>query len=110
MSDGKQMRITDAELEIIKALFAENEPALKLMRKIFLPELDPTTPIGQNIDLWMTIKVEDMSPEEALINIKARNTLISHVEQQLMQLKTLAGMKKESVEETKNRLLKDSSK
>lgn len=110
MSDGKQMRITDAELEIIKALFAENEPALKLMRKIFLPELDPTAPIGQNIDLWMTIKVEDMSPEEALVNIKARNTLISHVEQQLMQLKTLAGMKKESVEETKNRLLKDSSK
>ena len=87
MKDGKQMRITDVELSIIKSLFAENDDALKLMRKIFLPELDPKAPIGQNIDLWMTIKVEDMSPEEALINIKARNTLISHIEQQLMQLK-----------------------
>lgn len=110
MTNGSQMRITDAELSIIKGLFAENEPALKLLRKIFLPELDPTAPIGQNIDLWMTIKVEDMDAEAALINIKARNTLISHVEQQLMQLKTLAGFKKETVEETKDRLAKDSSK
>lgn len=110
MKDGKQMRITDVELSIIKSLFADNDDALKLMRKIFLPELDPKTPIGQNIDLWMTIKVEDMTPEEALINIKARNTLITHIEQQLMQLKVLAGTKEESVEETKERLIKDSAK
>ena len=110
MTNGSQMRITDAELAIIKSLFAENEPALKLMRKIFLPELDPNAPIGQNIDLWMTVKIEDMDKEAALVNLKARNTLISHVEQQLMQLKVLAGLKKESVEETKERLAKDSSK
>ena len=57
---GSQMRITDAELSLIKMTFAENELLLKTLRKFFLPELDPTVPLGQNIDLWMTVKVDDM--------------------------------------------------
>ena len=104
------MRITDAELQTIKSLFADNEEGLKVMRKIFLPELDPATPLGQNLDLWMTVKIEDMSPEQAVINIKARNTLITHIEQQLLQLRSLAGLKVETVEETKTRLAGNSSK
>lgn len=107
---GKQMRITDAELSLIKMTFAENDTLLKTLRKIFLPELDPTAPIGQNIDLWMTLKVDDQTPEEVYVNLKARNTVIQHIEMCLQQLEILAGMKEESVEETKNRLAKDSSK
>lgn len=107
---SKEMRINDSDLQIIKSLFADNLEALKVIRKIFLPELDPKAPIGQNFDLWMTMKIEDVSPEEALINLKARNTLINHVEQCLMQLSALAGQKSETVEETKARLAKNSSK
>lgn len=106
----KEMRITDAELKEIKALYAENKTALKLLRKIFLPEITPDAPIGQNLDLWMTMKVEDLTPEQALINLKARNTVIQHVEQCLTQLNLLAGEKAESVEETKNRLAQNSTK
>lgn len=106
----KEMRITDEELNLIKTTFAENDTLLKLIRKIFLPELSAYAPIGQNFDLWMTLKIEDISPEEALINIKARNILISHVEPCLLQLKLLAGKKTESVEQTKEKLKKDSSK
>jgi hypothetical protein len=58
----------------------------------------------------MTLKIDDMSPEQAIINLKARNTVIQHIEQQLLSLKLLAGMKDESVEDTKARLQKDSSK
>ena len=108
--NSKEMRISDDELNIIKGMFADNTAALKLMRKIFLPELSATAPIGQNMDLWMSIKLEDQSAQDALINIKARNTLISHVEQCLMQLSILAGQKTESVEETKNRLAANSTK
>lgn len=104
------MRITDEELSLIKALYAENPGALKLLRKIFLPEVTAEAPIGQNLDLWMTMKIEDVDPEVALINIKARNTLIQHIEQCLMQLNLLAGQKTESVEQTKERLAKNSSK
>ena len=105
-----EMRITDEELSIIKSLFADNDKALKIMRKIFLPEIMPEAPLGQNIDLWMTVKIEDLTPEQALINLKARNTVISHIEAQLMQLRNLAGMKDESVDETKDRLTKNSTK
>ncbi len=107
---GSQMRITDADLSIIKNTFAENDELLKVLRKVFLPEITEDTPLGQVIDLWMTVKIEDLTPEQALINIKARNTLITHIEQQLLQLKFLAGMKSETVDQTKERLSKDSSK
>lgn len=107
---NKEMRITDEELATIKSMFADNLPGLKLLRKIFLPEINAYAPIGQNLDLWMTMKVEDQDPETIITNLKARNTLISHVEQCLMQLSVLAGQKTESVEETKARLGANSSK
>jgi len=107
---GQQMRITDSDLRIIKAAFAENDELLKVVRKVFLPEIDPQAPIGQVIDLWMTLKTDDLSAEQIAVNLKARNLLITHVEQQLFQLKHLAGMKEETVEQTKGRLGKDSAK
>lgn len=48
--------------------------------------------------------------EEAYINLTVRNTAISHCEMQLNQFLILAGEKDETVEEMKDRLLKDSSK
>ncbi len=107
---SKQMRITDAELGLIKATFADNDILLKLLRKIFLPELDTTAPIGQNFDLWMTVKIDDLPPEQALINLKARNTVIQHLEMCLQQLQILAGRKDETAEQTRERLARDSSK
>lgn len=107
---NKQMRITDAELATIKSLFADNEEALKIMRKIFLPEIDYNAPLGQVMDMWMPVEVDEVSPEQALVNIKARKTLIIHVESCLMQLRTLAGSKEESVETTKEKLMKNSNK
>lgn len=105
-----EMRIKDEELSWIKNTFAENDIGLKIIRKIFFPEITGDTPVGQIVDLWMTLKLEEMNPEEALINIKARNSVIQHVEGCLMQLKMLAGMKDETVEQTKQRLKKDSNK
>lgn len=104
------MRITPTELSLIRNTFKGNEELLRMMRKIFLPELDPYTPLGQNIDLWMTIKVEDMTPEQAVINLKARNTLIQHLDQQLLVLKTLAESDEETPEQAVTRMKKNSSK
>ncbi len=108
--NGSQMRITNDELELIRRTFGGNEPLLKLMRKIFLPELDPTNPIGQNIDLWMTIPVSELSVEEAVINLKARNSLISHLDQQLMTLKVLSEREEMSDGQARAKAEKDSAK
>lgn len=172
-------RYTDDELNLLKATFAEDlplvyilrkvmlqlplteaeelrwhntfksEPLNALMRKIFLPEIDGDAPIGQVIDLWMTVNLENKMPDEekSLINsrkividyldgqlnilsgeaqdgnklltdfdvlnadeLRARNTIISHIENQLSQIFGLAGFKSETPEETLKRLNQNSSK
>lgn len=103
------MRFTESELALIKSTFKDNELLLKLLRKIFLPELDPTAPLGQMIDLWMTVNVKEMSAEQALINIIARNQLISHLDSQLIQLNALANMSEETTEERTTRQKKNSA-
>lgn len=97
------MRFSKEELALIKSAFKGNTDLLKLMRKVFLPELDPTAPLGQIIDLWMTVPVKEMTAEQAQVNILARNSLIMHLEQQLLQLQALAEMGEMTVADvTKN--------
>jgi hypothetical protein len=109
-SNGGQMRITDDEIRLIKATFKDNEPLLKLMRKMFLPELDPTAPLGQMLDLWMTVSIKDMSPEEAYVNLLARNTLISHLDQVLLQMSLISKMEEQSPAEVVAKLKANSTK
>jgi len=188
MKDKQQtMRYSDEELRIIKNVFAENDDLLKrlrkvmlqmplngvderilesikkpevlaILRKIFLPTLDADAPIGQQLDLWMTIQFIDKTVNEAFPHLMARkkliqyldqqlevlesgkkgkikfdelantnnlekkglwdmyvdmivrNTIISHTEQQLAILRVLGGFKNETLEETQERLNKDSNK
>jgi len=100
MEQGKQMRFTEDELRLIRDTFKDNDRLLKLMRKVFLPELDPDAPLGQVIDLWLSLPLKEMDPRDAMVNMLARNQLIMHVEQQLMQLQALAN-REELTEEQK---------
>ena len=182
MAKKSEMRITDVELELLKSTFADREELLKsirnlffglpmsedekteikrtfsgeqlrkLMRKQFLPEIQADLPIGQCVDLWMTIDLKDKdisqirqivearkelidmikvslelleSVDGTPVNLNgwvnkvwadgldssliARNQFISHIDQQLAVIRTLAGVKTETVEETKKRLLQDST-
>lgn len=106
----KQMRFTEEELVLIRNTFSGNDKLLKVLRKVFLPEYDPYAPLGQVIDLWMTIDVRGLDPQTAFARILARNELISHVEQQLIQLNVLAGQNEETEAEMKERNKKDSTK
>lgn len=54
--------------------------------------------------------IVDSFEDDYLVNLLARNTIISHVEQQLTQITILAGQKTESVDDTIKRLQKDSAK
>lgn len=102
MSGGSQMRITPDERDLIKRTYKGNDAALLILRKIFLPEVDPKAPIGQVIDLWMTLK-SDVSMEQQLINLAARNLMIAHTDQMLMQLKLIAeSTEVEAINQEKN--------
>ena len=106
------MRFTDAELGQLKAMFGGDDKLgnIKLLRKLFLPNYDADAPLQQNIDLWMTINLSDLTPEEALIRMYARNEVISHLEQRLNQIAILANMEMETPQEREDRLAKDSTK
>ena len=107
MQNGSQMRITEDEQKLIKSVYGNNPALVLLLRKMFLPEIDPQAPIGSAIDLWMTMKLEDLSPEDALVNIKARNLLISHIDQRLMEISLLSKVNEETEDQKKARLKKD---
>ncbi len=111
MNKGQQMRFSDDELKLVKSAFKGNTELLKLMRKVFLPEFDPDAPIGQTIDLWMTINIEKMTTEEAMIHLHARNSLILHIETMISQLSAMAEVPEgETPKELEERLKKDSLK
>lgn len=110
MSQGAQMRITEQERELIQRTFKDNEPLLLLLRKMFLPEIDPTAPLGQIVDLWMTVNVKDMTPEQAYVNLLARNALITHVDQQLMSLYLISKAVTPTSEEVIAKVKADSAK
>lgn len=110
------MRYSDEELSLIKGAFAENDDALKALRKHFLqlplstldqamlapikkekalldlirktllPTLDGDAPFHQIIDLWMTIELKDRATPEAIHNIESRIVLMDYLDQQLSLL------------------------
>jgi hypothetical protein len=100
---------TRNEKELLRKTFGDNLPLLKLLRKVFLPEITADAPLGQNIDLWMSVRIEDVMPEQALINLKARNILIQHIETQLQALNALS-QPEPTAEEVKEINKKNSSK
>lgn len=104
------MRYSDEELTLIKKTFKGNEMLLKLLRKVFLPEYDPNAPIGQVIDLWMTLDLGGLSPEQSQVRLWARNSLITHIEHMLNELNILAEKKEETPAEVAARIEKDSVK
>ena len=107
--DKNEMRITPEEKATIEQTFGGNTKLLKLMRKIFLPEYDPNAPIGQVIDLWMTVDLKDLTSQEREIRIQSRNEVILHIESQLIQLQSLS-QKIETAEEVMERINKNSAK
>lgn len=108
---GQTMRFTDAELSLIKGLFADNEAllyairksmlgfvldenesalikglskeALALVRKTFLPSIDPASPFFQMTDMAMALNIDikEKSEEEALPLIIAKAIEIQYMEE-----------------------------
>lgn len=64
----------------------DNDVVKKLIRKMILPELDPSIPLGQNIDLWMTNDIASSSKETFELDYKVKLLLIGMIETSLVRL------------------------
>jgi len=90
------------------SLLIKTRGRLISMIKKGLERLENPTPKGEfEVE---TFEPEFESAEEDYISLVSRNSLITHIDQQLVQLKLLAGQKSETPEQTKDRLFKNSSK
>lgn len=81
-----QFEITEAESVMIHAALVGKPEVFAVLSKTFLPVIDPTAPIHQIVDLWMTIDIKDKTPDVALAHIIARQSLIDYLAQQLNRL------------------------
>lgn len=104
----KEGIFSSSELQLIKATFS-SESLLRLLRKVFLPPFDYDAPLGQAVDVWLTLNLEQMTPYDRELAILARTKLITYVERRLLDLQILAGMPEETLEERAKRQAKDST-
>lgn len=109
ITDNKA-RMSPEEIAVLKAMFEEREGAVEVIRKIFYPELTADNPIHLNRDMFSTLDLHGMTPEQKVIAVEAHQKLVNHVEGCLAVIKTLLGDKSETPEEVLARLQRDSTK
>ena len=83
-----QLPLNAVDQSIISLNITGKKGVLAILRKTFLPEIDPEAPLNQVIDLWMTVNITDKTPEEAYPHLIARSKLIEYIDQQLTYLET----------------------
>jgi len=82
-----QAKLTKDDLEVLKPV-RENKAVQALVRKTYFPEIELDTPIGQVIDLWLTVDSKDKSPLEARLALMVRNRLMELINAGLARLET----------------------
>jgi hypothetical protein len=113
----KGMMYSDSELSLIENTFKDNKELTKSLRKVFWavdlldadirqlqkltpevfhllkktvkPELDIDLPLGQTLDLYMTVDFKEKSLEEMERAVEIRQTLISLIDRGIERLKRL---------------------
>ncbi len=78
-----QMSLNTVDLSRLQITFNGKKELQKVMRKMFLPEIDADIPFQQQIDLWMTIKLKDMIVSEAAVHLKSIKVWYDYINQQL---------------------------
>lgn len=106
-------RYTEEDIQLIKGVFKGNDKLLRLVRKVFIPELTPENveivAIGGLIDIYGSIS-PDRAPEDVVTDVKARNLLLAHLNTQMISLQSIANAQDETMEELEARLKKNSTK
>lgn len=113
LGETMETYLTQEDAEIIHDAFKGNKRLMKAVQKVFLPTIqDPEMPpesIGE--DFWLAGKQWDNMPvDEIKALVVARQDTIRHVMGGLIRIKALANVKRESIQEMKNRRRKDSTK
>jgi len=103
-------RITVDDIAALKAMFEDNAAGAKAVRKIFYPELTSDDPLQMNEDMMTKLLLDGMSTDQMVVEVRAHQKLVKHIEGCLSVIKHLVGEKTETAEQVLARLTKDSAK
>lgn len=79
-----QGELLQADLANLKKLTPE---AKDLVSKVFLPKLKADAPLNQSVDLWISINTKEKDPEEAYLEMRARQIVVDYLAERLKELK-----------------------
>jgi hypothetical protein len=80
-----QLPMNALELATVQTVFKKNPETMKVIRKIFIPEIDGDAPIHQVVDIWNSLmpRIEDLPMEKMEVNIVAKEKEIEYLRQQI---------------------------
>lgn len=81
-----QMDLNAVDLALLQTMILGKPDVIKVMKKTFMPELDPEVPIGQQIDLWLTIALKDIMPDMAVMHLQSIDLWRRYLEQEFRNL------------------------
>ena len=89
--------LSEEERYIIKNQF-DNDEVNRVVKKMFLPQLESKIPVGQNMDLWMTNEIASSDKENFELNYKVKSLLIEMIETSFEKLADLDDFGKKGVD------------
>jgi hypothetical protein len=89
-----QLPMNAVDLSILQTNIKNKKDLLKLLRKVFIPEIIGDEPLFNLLDLWMGVDLKNKLPEDAIFYIKGNVKFIDYLEQQLQELETGKNNKK----------------
>jgi hypothetical protein len=73
------VELTALEQDMLTKTFAIGSAEHNLLRKIFYPELDPSAPLFEIVDMWMTVEIKDKPTDVAMLYIDSRAELCKYL-------------------------------
>jgi len=104
--------VKEKPLEDMMPVFKARQLLIELLEQqlVSMDSLSEGKEVKEKIKIADLTELKTRTVDKFYTNVIARNTLITHVDSQLMQLEALAGLKDETLEQTLERLKKDSSR
>jgi hypothetical protein len=110
MVEKKFKRLTDEELQWIKATFKDNEQGLVTLRKILLQTGESDTPIGCYRDSWAGLDLKGLDQDGRVLAVATHQSMLNHLEGGLRSLQVIAEQTEKQLEEALEAAKKNSSK
>ena len=110
MVEKKFKRLTDDEIQWIKATFKDNEQGLITLRKILLQTAESETPIGFYRDSWSGLDLKGLDEAGRVLAVASHQSMIGQLEAGLRTVSVIAEQSIEELEAAVEKAKKDSSK